>query len=934
MPNHDWIRENLDAYLAGGLPAEERHDLEQHIATCAECAQVLADSRKMEKLMDDLFVASRPDAALEQRAIVKLRKARLRRASMLRFVGAAAAVLVLGLVGAAVQAITMKDSPFASIGRIRQRGFVQDARKYDEVAKSIDGEQVNEDHLEGKRETFSVVDVNPLGVEFDTDLAYKADRIEGISVPGQMNANEGVGIRDGDRTFGLGTGTMAGYVGGAGGHSTGNLFQSQTFYGRSGPTKEQERLAGGGVMDGTNGTAYFRETLGGGGRFDQMKSDFKQRMLVVAPPKDNGESPGGGSGPATKKPPEYFGLPAGVAQGPKTIPPPKVEEPKDALPLKKEEPATEKDKLLGANAFPPFTNSSLQSDKADPPAESGRKIIRTGEMEFEVESFDSAVDTVGKLAKGGFIATVNSDKLPNGKVRGSVVVRMPPQLLDKFILDLRRELGKTGELKSQRIGSQDVTKAYTDTESELRASRAVEARLLDIIKTGKGEIKDLIAAERELGTWRVKIEKMEGEIRYYNNQISLSTLTITLYEKEIQAASALVVNGKAQVRIEVDDVTKARETLEKAVKDLKGRLIKSDEKQHPAGQVEAIVHADIPPAGEEAFRKILDKVGIISAFEKMQTQTTQGGSGLGQNLQPRVNDVRFEVTLNNIVNIKPKHAVEMDVASADVQASYNKLRDEIVRVKGQIRDGKLNEQDKQKVTAFLDFNVPTEQKQSIDKKIAELGPMLKKSNSQATVTEISTDQKFGYLVSLYSVGSLAPHEVVQIRIEVKDVEKKAAELMDMAKASKGQAVKPQSGGNKQGQATTVVVMKVPLAASDLLVRQIKADAIKVVDWDQKPNSSAPENDLATAQIVVILTGGTPIIPNDEDLGSYVTSSLALSFRIFCYGVVFIILGLCAVLPWGLLILAGFWAIRKIWPAESVKVEPMSVKTTEGTPANP
>src|SRR5207249_1503920 len=142
---------------------------------------------------------------------------------------------------------------------------------------------------------------------------------------------------------------------------------------------------------------------------------------------------------------------------------------------------------------------------------------------------------------GAFVATINSDKLPNGKVRGSMVVRMPPEKLDKFLLDVRQELGKVGELKNQRIGSQDISKQYYDLESRLRAARTMEDRLINIIKTGKGEIKDLLLAEKELGVWRTRIEEMEGEIRYYNNQTSLSTLTISLSEKEIRAAAAMVV---------------------------------------------------------------------------------------------------------------------------------------------------------------------------------------------------------------------------------------------------------------------------------------------------------------------------------------------------------------------------------------------------------
>src|SRR5207302_8257360 len=109
---------------------------------------------------------------------------------------------------------------------------------------------------------------------------------------------------------------------------------------------------------------------------------------------------------------------------------------------------------------------------------------------------------------------------------------------------------------NQRSTNLNDTKQYTDIESQLRAARTIEERLIQIIKTGKGEIKDLVAAERELGVWRTKIEEMEGEIRYYGNQVSLSTLTITLTEKELQTPTAIVVTETVTVRIDVDEVAK------------------------------------------------------------------------------------------------------------------------------------------------------------------------------------------------------------------------------------------------------------------------------------------------------------------------------------------------------------------------------------------
>ena len=76
---------------------------------------------------------------------------------------------------------------------------------------------------------------------------------------------------------------------------------------------------------------------------------------------------------------------------------------------------------------------------AERPASPQKIIIRSGDIEFEVESFDSAVATVTKLVtaiKNAFVATVNSEKLPNGKVKGSMVVRVPR--LPKFTVAPRR----------------------------------------------------------------------------------------------------------------------------------------------------------------------------------------------------------------------------------------------------------------------------------------------------------------------------------------------------------------------------------------------------------------------------------------------------------------------------------------------------------------
>src|SRR5262249_39830987 len=149
--------------------------------------------------------------------------------------------------------------------------------------------------------------------------------------------------------------------------------------------------------------------------------------------------------------------------------------------------------------------------------------------------------------------------------------------------------------KGLRISAQDITKQYTDLESRLRAARAMEQRLLAIIKDGKGEIKQLLEAEKELGVWRTKIEEFEGELRDVTNLAALSTLTIPLTEKEIRTAAEVTENEQVQAGVEVEDVDKAYQQILAAVMEAKGHISKSEIKQLGAGQFNASLSFEVAP---------------------------------------------------------------------------------------------------------------------------------------------------------------------------------------------------------------------------------------------------------------------------------------------------------------------------------------------------
>ncbi|HZY89342.1 MAG TPA: DUF4349 domain-containing protein, partial [Gemmataceae bacterium] len=417
-----------------------------------------------------------------------------------------------------------------------------------------------------------------------------------------------------------------------------------------------------------------------------------------------------------------------------------------------------------------------------------RKIIRTGDLEFEVSVFDDTVAQITKLIgaiPGAYVATVNSEKLPNGKVKGSVVVRVPPEALDKFVLDLRQALAKVGELKSQKIGSADVTKQYTDIESRLRAARTMEERFIAIIKNGKGEVKDLIAAERELGVWRTKIEEMEGEIRYYNSQVALSTLTITAYEKEIRAAAAMVITEHVTMKIEADDVEKSLQTALLAVTEAKGRVTKSDLKQHAAGQLEAVLSFEVAPAQAGAVKDKLKGLGIVTHHDTQRLQQAEGGTAPAGEIKSRTDDVRFNVTLYNVANIQPREAYVLQVVVTDVPAEYKKLLAGVVAAKGQVRVSQLDEKDRTNTFAQLDFDVPATQRELFDKVLAGLGDVVSRNTTRAGPGESATDRKVGYRLTLKSEVSVPPRETFTLNVYSLDVPAAYRKLQDAAAQLKG-----------------------------------------------------------------------------------------------------------------------------------------------------
>jgi hypothetical protein len=157
-----------------------------------------------------------------------------------------------------------------------------------------------------------------------------------------------------------------------------------------------------------------------------------------------------------------------------------------------------------------------------------RKVIRNAELTLELATPEEGKRMIETVAgsNGGFVVSSEVNSRDEGEVRGAVtlVLRIPAARFSAALEEIRK-LGY--KIRREKITGQDVTEEYVDLEARLKAKRAVEAQFLEIMKQAN-KVVDALEVQKALGEVRSDIEQMEGRRRFLDNQVALSTFTITL----------------------------------------------------------------------------------------------------------------------------------------------------------------------------------------------------------------------------------------------------------------------------------------------------------------------------------------------------------------------------------------------------------------------
>lgn len=156
-----------------------------------------------------------------------------------------------------------------------------------------------------------------------------------------------------------------------------------------------------------------------------------------------------------------------------------------------------------------------------------RKLITTVRIEAETRDYDSFLAWLdGKLAEaGGYIENSEMWAYDETNRNCHLKLRVPEGDLDGLLTSM----GDNCNILDRSVSQEDVTLNYVDTKSHRDALQVEQERLLELLERAE-TLEDIIALEERLTSVRYQLQTYESALRVLDNQVSYSTIELSLRE--------------------------------------------------------------------------------------------------------------------------------------------------------------------------------------------------------------------------------------------------------------------------------------------------------------------------------------------------------------------------------------------------------------------
>jgi uncharacterized coiled-coil protein SlyX len=160
------------------------------------------------------------------------------------------------------------------------------------------------------------------------------------------------------------------------------------------------------------------------------------------------------------------------------------------------------------------------------PAESGRKIIKSGEMSLVVADTDKAIDdiTLITVQRGGYVIGLDVAMQKDGFKTARISLGVP---VNEFETMQRQVRGVALRVTKDNASGVDVTDTYVDTQSRLTNLEATQARIRQFLEQAK-TVEESLKVNAQLAQIEAEIGQVQGRLNYLKDRSAYSTLIVDI----------------------------------------------------------------------------------------------------------------------------------------------------------------------------------------------------------------------------------------------------------------------------------------------------------------------------------------------------------------------------------------------------------------------
>lgn len=155
-----------------------------------------------------------------------------------------------------------------------------------------------------------------------------------------------------------------------------------------------------------------------------------------------------------------------------------------------------------------------------------RMIIYNGYISLETDDIDGILTRIRSLAEGynGYVAGTSRSMIGNQAV-ADITIRIPQNKFHSVINDI----STYGKVLDERTTSDDVTEQYIDLKARLKNLERLEESLTDLLNR-TATVEEILKVEQELTRIRGDIDSLQGQLNYFERNVTMSMIKVTLRE--------------------------------------------------------------------------------------------------------------------------------------------------------------------------------------------------------------------------------------------------------------------------------------------------------------------------------------------------------------------------------------------------------------------